>query len=287
MKKPLAKIIDTHAHILTRFVGADNIEKYAMSALEDEVIVINATMTLNSISDALEIHKKYPWIIPTAGVHGLFVSEFKDGDVEEIDEIIDDRIIAIGAVGLDYPDFTLLEQKRKQSSIFVSQIRMARRHDLPVIVHTRNSARENLELITQYPDIKFIIHCWEGDEEQTKELLKASKNIWFGFGGKITQKNKEVSDHIKETIKLIPQNRILLESDAPSPDTLPQTIINKGITENTPGNIRETMKWIAKFLKVKQDEFLDKCNQNAIEVFSLPKDILERDFKEELGEVEK
>ncbi len=286
MKKEPKKIIDTHSHILTRFLGDEGVKEIAENALEEGIIIINTTPTFKSTEDAIAINKKYPWIIPTAGIHGLFISEYKDGDIDEIDEIIDSHIAAVGEVGLDYDQFTSEEEKRLQNSVFVSQIRMARRHELPVVVHTRNSARDNLEVIAQFKDVKFVIHDWEGNTEETKELIKVSKNIYFGFGGKITQKDKEVSDVRKETIGMIPLNRILLESDTPSPDTLPQTLMNKGIEKSEPQHIRETVKWLARFLKVKQDDLIDKCNKNAIDFFNLPKDILTRDFKSELEEAE-
>ncbi len=302
MAKKTNIIIDTHVHLIPRFFP-HGLEEMAMEMKENNVIGINVTPTIDCLEHALDINEKFPWLMPTAGFHGLFVSEFKDGDVDEVGELIADTTVAVGALGLDLPETDFLDNPedvaknskdeaeaeeakmtaeeiensfRIQKSVFISQIRLARNHNLPVVVHTRTSLDENAEIIEKFPDVNFVLQGWEGNKEQTKDLLKKSnKNVWFCFNGHITRKEKNISDNLREVIKAVPRNRILLESGSPSPDTIPQSLIGKaGSDVCKPWFVRETAKWIAKYLKVAMDPFIDKCNANAIEVFKLDKNIL-------------
>ncbi len=304
-KKKSNIIIDTHVHLTPRFYP-HGLEDMAWEMKENEVIGINITPTIDCLEHALDIYEKFHWLLPTAGFHGLFITEYKEGDVDEVGELIAEPTVAVGAIGLDLPETDFLENPedvaknsdneeeaeearlsveeieqsiRTQKSVFIGQVRLARSHNLPVIVHTRTSLDENAEIIEKFPDVNFVIQGWEGDKAQTKDLLKKSnKNVWFSFNGHITRKEKKLSERLREVIKAVPRNRILLESGAPSPDTIPQSLIGKPGSEFCkPWFVRETGKWIAKYLKVAVDPFIEKCNKNAIEVFNLDPSILKED----------
>ncbi len=271
----MKKIIDTHAHIISRFLG-NNLDALAKQIDENNIIVVNMTIGPDVVKDALDIYKKYPWILPTAGSHALFISEYKDEDINKIEALINDDIVAIGEIGLDYTNETTDEIKKLQFEIFEKQIVIAQKRKLPVIVHTRNSADDVIKIIKKYPDVKFVMHCWEGNVNQTKELLKISNKIWFGYGGKITLNDESISKIRKKSIKKVPLNRLLLETDSPAPSTFPQSMIDENKEINYPWFIRESAKWIANYLNINEDDLIDQCNQNAIEFYNLDKNILDK-----------
>ncbi len=271
------KIIDAHAHVLPRFLPDEMIGEIALEAKENETLVINVTPTIDCQEEANEISKQYPWLLPTAGFHGLFTSEYNDGDNGEVEQLMTDKTVAIGPVGLHFHEYTTEEEKRQQMSIIVSQVRLARKHYMPVILHIRYSLEKNVEIIKKFPDVNFILLGWFGDGKETKKLLKeTNKNVWFIFGGRITHTKKEDSAIPREILKAIPRNRILIGSGSPSPDVIPQTLIKKEKISK-PWFVRETAKWMAKSLKVGLENFIKKCNENAIEVYKLDPKILDED----------
>lgn len=271
-KKP---IIDTHCHMLTRFLK-ESLDDFALSAKRSNIVMINMSFGPDGARDALEVNKRYPWILPAAGSHGLYILEYREGHLDEIDKLLDNKeFVAVGEIGLNY----LLDDEDgnegKQRIIFEKQIQIAQKHNLPVVVHTKFSSTDTMAIIMKYPDVKFVMHCWEGNVADTKILLQHSKNIYFGYGSKTTLNNHKISGHRRETIKIVPKNRILLESDSPSQDTIPQTMIDKNKKINFPWYIRETAQFLAEHLKVDIDEFIDICNRNALEFYNLDESILD------------
>ncbi len=271
-KKP---IIDTHCHMLTRFLK-ESVDDFALAARRSNVVMVNMSFGPDGAKDALETNKKYPWILPAAGSHGLYILEYREGHLEEIDKLLDDpAFVAIGEIGLNYLKDDEDGNEGKQRIIFEKQIQMAQKHNLPVVVHTKFSSIDTMAIIMKYPDVKFVMHCWEGTVAETKILLEHSDNIWFGYGSKVTLVNHKISGHRRETVKIVPKNRILLESDSPSQDTIPQTMIDKKKKLHFPWYIRETAKFVADLLHIPLGEFIDICNANALEFYGLDESILD------------
>jgi TatD DNase family protein len=123
--------------------------------------------------------------------------------------LITDKVIAIGEVGLDYSKDVF--DKNIQEDFFLKQIDIARRNNLPVIVHSREAMDDTLELIHRNSDVMFVIHSFSGNKTQTI-LANSFSNLYFSFNGISTFKNAE---EIRESILLIDLHKIMVETDCP------------------------------------------------------------------------
>ena len=146
------------------------------------------------------------------------------------------KIVAIGEIGLDYyweKDEKMRELQRKA---FIKQIELANKLKLPIVIHTREAIMDTLEILKQNPvDKKGVFHCCPQNRELIKEGLKLG--FYISFAGPITFKN---SKNAVEMINLVPNDRILIETD--SPYLAPEPV--RG-TRNTPSNVKFVAQKIA------------------------------------------
>ncbi|MDD5084075.1 MAG: TatD family hydrolase [Candidatus Moranbacteria bacterium] len=146
-------------------------------------------------------------------------------DVEELRKLAKNnpKIIAIGECGLDYfshtGDTITDAQKAWQKEGFIAQIRLAQELHLPMIIHCRDAYEDLVEVIRREGgDTNFILHCYMGDTEVTRKFLEFP-NAYFSFTGNITYAVKKsaegTKDDIRETVNLIPLERMFIETDCP------------------------------------------------------------------------
>jgi TatD family hydrolase len=126
-------------------------------------------------------------------------------------------LVGIGEVGVDL-DPRVVGSKpiskitKKQQQVFEYQLTLAVKYNLPVAIHSRNAYEQTKEVLEKYTNLRILWHCYTLEKPQTEELLKTFNNIYFGFNAIITYKS---GMYINESLKIIPQNKILLETDAP------------------------------------------------------------------------
>ena len=199
--------IDTHCHI----TGNDYsdipflIEKIRDSGVSK--IIVNGT-DMESNKEVLELVRKYDIVYGAIGFHPTELDKFSDDDLLWLDEHIDDeKIVALGEVGLDYHyDNT---DKEKEIDVFRKQLDIAKKHNKPVIVHTRDAIKDTYAILSEYK-LKGSIHCFSGSLEMAREFIKLGYLI--GVGGVVTFKNAKNIINVIENIDL---EYILLETDAP------------------------------------------------------------------------
>ena len=155
------------------------------------------------------------------GIHpndiGTTESEI-DEQIKIIEELAqNDKVVAIGEIGLDYHWET--DKKELQKYAFLEQIKLANKLELPIIIHSRDAIMNTIEILKGdvLPNRKGILHCCQ----LNKELVKAGINAGFyiSFAGPITFKN---SKNAEEIVKMVPDNRILIETDSPYLSPEPQ-----------------------------------------------------------------
>ena len=199
--------IDTHCHI----TGNDYsdipflIEKIRDSGVSK--IIVNGT-DMESNKEVLELVRKYDIVYGAIGFHPTELDKFSDDDLLWLDEHIDDeKIVALGEIGLDYHyDNT---DKEKEIDAFRKQLDIAKKHNKPVIVHTRDAIKDTYDILSEYK-LKGSIHCFSGSLEMAREFIKLGYLI--GVGGVVTFKNAKNIINVIENIDL---EYILLETDAP------------------------------------------------------------------------
>lgn len=173
--------------------------------------VINIGADMRSSRISIELAKKYAFVYAAVGVHPHDVKDMKEEDLETLLHYTAyDKVVAIGEIGLDYHyDYS---PRSIQKLWFREQLRLAKELELPVIIHSREAAQDTYDLImeTELGLRKGVIHCYSGSVEMAKDYVK--HGFYIGVGGVVTFPKAQT---IKDVVKAIPLERILIETDAP------------------------------------------------------------------------
>jgi TatD DNase family protein len=148
-------MIDTHAHILKEYYK-DDLEKVISESLLKLDKIINIAFSVESSKEIVELSKKHENIYSVIGVHPNDSKGMTISDVIELEKLIDDKVVAIGEIGLDYHYEGY--DKEEQKEVFISLIELAQRHNLPVVIHSREANEDTIEIIKNYKDVKFLFH---------------------------------------------------------------------------------------------------------------------------------
>lgn len=258
--------VDVHAHYDDDRFSEDLEQELELVREKDVKYIINAGSSIENSKKALDIANSHEYIYCTIGIHPECINELDR--VQEIEELYNEnkdyyKIVAIGEIGLDYHyDRT---DKEKQMELFLAQLKLAKKLNLPVQIHSRDAVQDMLKVM-QNVDIlpeKIMFHCYELNEELTKIIIDRGYSI--SLGGNITYKRKESA---KEQIRKIPLKQIMLETD--SPYLAPQIV--RG-TRNSSKNLCYVAEEIAKLKEITIDEVVEQTYINACEFYGLNKDI--------------
>lgn len=198
--------IDTHCHISKE--DYDDIEAVINEAKDNQVkyLIICGCDKLG-IKESIEIANSHDNIFLEIGYHPSEVLTTTDEDLEELKTLAkNNKVVAIGEIGLDY--HWDKENKEKQKELFKKQISIAKELDLPIVIHSRDAFQDTYDILKE-ANWKGDIHCFSGNLENAKMYL--SLGFYLGIGGVLTFKNTNLT----ETIKEIPVDKILLETDSP------------------------------------------------------------------------
>ena len=206
-------IIDAHTHINCDELYQER-KEIIQRAIDNKVVaVFNTADSLNSFKNIDILQKEYPnYCYGVYGIHPEFASSTNFTEVEEI--IKRKNIIkAIGEIGLDYHYPINETEKNNQKDIFISQICLAKKLNLPIVIHSRDADKDTFDILCQYAqDMKVYLHCYSGSYEMAKEYIKKIPNIHFGVGGIVTFKNTK---KLVEVVEKIDLKYFLTETDAP------------------------------------------------------------------------
>lgn len=205
-------MIDSHCHINDELYINDpaNYVREAKEAGVFSFLVVG--FDLQSSKKAVEIAKKFPECYAAVGIHPSDFKKAGPNDLEEIEKLAkEEKVIAIGEIGLDYYWDKDPEIQEKQKEAFIKQIEIANRCGLPISIHCRDGIGDCLKILKEHLVKKGgIMHCYAGSTESAREFIKLG--FALGFGGTTTFKN---SVRPKEVIASIDENFIVLETDAP------------------------------------------------------------------------
>lgn len=245
-------MIDTHAHIYSEYYDIDDLIKKLKS--NSIIKVINNSTNNEDMLEVVELSKKYRnFLLPSIGIHPEFVNNY---DLNKMEMIIkNNKVYAIGEIGLDY--YWVKDNKEEQKNLFISQIKLANKYNLPVIVHSRDSIQDCLNIIKENR-CRGIIHCFSGSYEMAKEFIKYGFKL--GIGGVLTFKNSKLS----EVIKKIDLKDIVLETD--SPYLTPEPYRGK---TNDPSNVYYVAKKISEIKEIDIEKVIKQTTQNAIDIFDI------------------
>ena len=227
--------------------------------MDNNIIIVSGTNLKNN-KEVLELCNKYDNVYGTLGIHPEDIDDEIEETLNFIEEHINDnKIVAIGEIGLDY--YYTTDNKEKQKQLFIKQLDIAKKYNKPVVIHTRDSISDTIEIIKNYKELKKDIHCYSGSLESAKELIKM--NCRLGIGGVLTFKN---SKKLQEVVENIDLEYLLLETD--SPYLSPEPFRGK---RNEPYNVIYVAEKIAKIKEIELEKVLSVTTFNAISQFDLDK----------------
>ena len=204
-------IFDSHAHYDDDAFEQDREALLASLVSHGVGRVVNVGSNLATTRTTVELTRNYPFVYGAAGVHPSDTGELNEENFGEIERAAgEDKMVAIGEIGLDYhweePERSL------QKKWFERQLDLAGRLSKPVIIHSREAAKDTLDMIKAMggPDFSMVIHCFSYGVDMAREYL--SMGYYLGVGGVLTFKNGK---KLKEVVSYMPMDRILLETDCP------------------------------------------------------------------------
>ena len=254
-------IIDSHCH-LTYEPMSSSLDETLRRANNDGVKYLLTISTEDkSFKNILEIVEKHNSVYGTYGIHPHEAKKHKEIKSNYIVEKVkkNKKIIGIGESGLDF--YYNHSSKEKQISSFKSHIEAAVDLNIPVIVHSRNAEKETFDILNDYKIYKpkILMHCFTGSTEFANKLLTLES--YFSASGIITFKNSSV---LQETFRLIPNDKLLIETD--SPYLAPVPLRGK---KNEPSYIKHTLEKLADIKNISVDKIEKITSQNFNLLFNL------------------
>ena len=253
-------MIDTHAHIDTEAFDDDR-EKVIDFAFKSGVeAVIIPSIEPDKFGNVLDLAKKYDRIYCGIGIHPHNANSASKENLEVVESLAEEhkKVVAIGEIGLDYYyDFA---PKEVQKQAFRSQLKIAKKLGLPVIVHNRESDDDLLEIIKEEQDgtLKGVLHCFSSDMPVMEKAIELGFHI--SFTGNITFKKFDRQDVVKN----VPNDRFMIETDSPYMAPVP----NRG-KRNQPSFVRLVAEKIAEIKEIPINEVVKMTTANAKQLFNI------------------
>ena len=253
-------IFESHAHYDDEAFDEDR-DKLLTSLKEHRIDkVINVGASLDSCKITLQLMKQYPFVYGAMGVHPSETGTLNEENFMWLrEQCAVDKVVAVGEIGLDY--HWQEPEAHVQKLWFERQIELAREVRLPVIIHSREAAKDTLDMMQSLNagEIGGVVHCFSYTKETAREYLEM--DFYFGIGGVITFKNAR---KLKEAVEYLPIESILLETD--SPYLAPEPHRGK---RNSSLNLPYVAREIAAIKGMNYEEVVEVTEQNAQRLFRI------------------
>lgn len=205
-------IFDTHAHYDDAQFDTDR-EALIQSLNENGIgRVVNIGANIESTKSSVALAEKYPFIYAAVGVHPSDANQLNENVYQWLKSLtVHKKVVAVGEIGLDYYWDKEAAVRENQRKWFVRQLELARECKLPVSVHSRDAAKDTLDIVKQHGrDVGGVIHCFSYGVELAREYL--NMDYYIGVGGVVTFSNAK---NIKEVVAYAPMDRLVIETDCP------------------------------------------------------------------------
>lgn len=256
------QLVDTHVHInFDVFQG--NLNSLQQRWQEAGVVhLIHSCVEPKEFQGIRSLADRFPELSFAVGLHPLDVDKWQEQSGKEIETLAtsDSRVVAIGETGLD---LYKADNKEQQIVVLQEQLRIAKKLNLPVIIHCRNAAAELKEVLTSFWHneglVKGVMHCWGGNEAETKWFLDLG--FYISYSGVVTFKNAK---QVQEAAKTVPSNRLLVETDCPFLAPVPM----RGKT-NEPSYVLHVAKYISQLRETSLETIATQSTANACQLFGI------------------
>ena len=255
----MKQMIDSHAHLDEERFDEDRDE--LIKSLKENAIsyVINPSSDMETSRRVVELSNKYDNIFAAVGIHPHDAEGFKEEDLDELRQLSkDERVVAIGEIGLDY--YYDNSPRDIQKEVFRKQLELSHELDLPVIIHTRDAMGDTYDILKEFEGrVRGVMHCYTGSVEMAEKFMKLG--FYISIAGPVTFKN---AVNVREMAKQIPLERLLIETDSPYLAPVP----NRG-KRNDPTNVRYVADMLANLKEIQIDKIIEHSRENTVELFSL------------------
>lgn len=256
----MLELLDSHAHYNDERFDEDREQLLESIYNEGVTTVINAGYNLDSSKKAIEIAKTHDCVYATIGVSPNDIDNLKEDYLNILENMaINNKVVAIGEIGLDY--YWNKENKEAQRKVFIEQIKLANKLELPIVIHTREAVMDTIDILKNQIECKNkgVFHCCPLNIELIKEALKLG--FYISFAGPVTFKN---SKNANEVVKQVPMERILIETD--SPYLSPEPLRGK---RNDSRNVKYVAQKIADIKEIPLEEVAKQTYENAKKIFKI------------------
>lgn len=253
-------IFDTHAHYDDEAFDEDRDE--LLSSMKDNNVsyITNIGADMASSGASIALAHKYNFVFAAIGVHPNEVAELNEEHMNWLrTNASDSKVVAIGEIGLDYywdePSADI------QKVWFERQLDLAREVKLPVCIHSREAARDTLDIMkaARAEEIGGVVHCYSYHKEVAREYL--NMGFYFGIGGVVTFNNAK---KLKEVVEYLPMEKIVLETDCPYLSPVPY----RG-KRNSSVNLIYVAEAIAAIKGITPKEVIDITRNNGKKLYRL------------------
>ncbi len=207
------RIFDTHAHYDDEAFDTDREELLKDLPEAGIEYVVNVGASIDTTKSTLELSTKYDYIYAAVGVHPSDIADLNEESFSWLKEQTSgQKVVAVGEIGLDYYWDKEPEVQASQQVWFKRQLDLAREAGLPVIIHSRDAAKDTFDIMKEKDagSIGGVVHCYSYSPELAAEYVKMG--LFIGVGGVVTfSKAKK----LKETVEAIPMDNIVIETDCP------------------------------------------------------------------------
>lgn len=250
------QLFDSHCHFNDEKFDNDR-DKIIQEAFECGVTKMTcAGYNIKSSIQAIEFSKQYNYIYATSGISP---NDMDDADkLEELEKLLSrENVVAVGEIGLDY--YWNKDNKEEQKQLFIKQIELANKYNLPIQIHTRDASVDTIAILKEHPVYKKgIFHCCPLNQELIKEAVKLE--FYVSFSGNVTFKNAKAAP----CVELVPMDQLLIETD--SPYLCPEPHRGK---RNNPTFVKYVAEKIGEIKKVSVEEIAKQTYENACRIFNI------------------
>lgn len=251
-------LFDTHCHLASELYKNEDIELILEEAsLVGINLICNVGYDLKTSRLALDQALVMPNIYAAVGIHPNEVNKHTAADWEELEKLVQTgQVYAIGEIGLDY--YRNPDQRELQQECFRNQIALAKKYELPILVHIRDAYEDAYEILKEF-DVKGIMHCFAGDLETAYKFIELG--YYISFSGIVTFQNATMMQKVAQNI---PLSKMVLETDAPYLTPHPY----RG-TKNYPKNLLFTAKKIAELRNTAIEDIIMMTTNNAKKILNI------------------
>lgn len=202
-------LFDTHTHLDDEKFDTDRDEVISSLKEQGVSLLVNIGADMKSSQESIKLAEKYDFIYASVGVHPCDTKNLTDEDINTLETMAQhEKVVAIGEIGLDY--YWDEPEREIQKEWFLKQLLLAKKLNMPYIVHDRDAHADTLEIIKKADYTNGVMHCFSGSVQMAQEVIKMG--MYVSLSGTVTFKNAKKA---QEVAHVVPLDKLLIETDSP------------------------------------------------------------------------